>query len=141
MRDVDKLWKLLMDLDAQEPRECATNFDHAESISRFHKVREALETEFQTQLPYESGPAIQDAAFHSWVALPSPKGPASVRFSNFDALVAVWGDDETVPTDLLERAVGVLERHGYTFVPFSLLKQPHEEPDIPDWWARFFEYV
>jgi hypothetical protein len=143
MRELDQLEGLLQRLDEGEPRDRPTTFDYDSVSARFHEVRRALEAEFRTDLRFETGAKIQDAAFHSYVALPSPLGPASVRFSNFGDLTSIWSDEKTVPPEILVRAIGVLERHGYVYVPFSLLERPftQDDPNIRDWWTRFFDYV
>jgi hypothetical protein len=94
----------------------------------------------------ETGSHIQDASFHSHVCLPVGNGHfALIRFSNFGDLVTV-SDDELVPEMTMRVVRGLISRHGYIYVPATVLAEPYTGTNpgvtgIRSWWIRYFDWV
>ena len=131
-----------------DPRrwEYPVGFDYGATTRRFTEFAEALSSALGVPLRSETGSLIQDASFHSQIFLPLGEGRhAVIRFSNFGDM-ATLSEDEPVPPELLKAVVGLLERHGYVYVPASVLAQPYTGRNtgvtgIRDWWIRYFDWV
>jgi hypothetical protein len=55
-------------------------------------------------------------------------------------------EDESVPAALLKTVIELLEKHGYVYVPSTVLDQPYtgripRELGIDTWWIRYFDWL
>lgn len=88
----------------------------------------------------------QDAALVMW-ALVSKRGEPealcpAIRFSTYGRLATIEGEELLSP-GTVTAIQHHLERRGYRFVSTRvLLAAPKAgEPDLSDWWTRFFDYL
>lgn len=121
-------------------------FDYKIAARRFTKFTEALSSALGVPLKSETGNTIQDASFHSQIFLPVEEERYTlIRFSNFGDMATISAD-EPVPTALMEAVVKLLDKHGYVYVPASILEQPYTGRNpgvtgISNWWIRYFDWV
>jgi hypothetical protein len=134
-----------------DPKHCEhpPGFDYKMAERRFAKFAEALSSALGVPLKSETGAKIQDASFHSQIYLPlGEERYALIRFSNFGdmATVGTVSEDESVPAALMKTVVELLEKHGYVYVPASVLDRPYTgripgELGIGTWWIRYFDWL
>lgn len=122
------------------------NFDYRASLVKFECFAKDLSQLIDTPLKSESGTNIQDASFHSQIYLPLPDGHhALIRFSNFGNMTTI-SEDEPLPEDTLNRLKALFDKHGYIYVPATVLDQPYSGCNpgvrgIDTWWIRYFDWV
>jgi hypothetical protein len=121
-------------------------FDHASATARFARLVDDLSAALTVAPRVETGSNIQDASFHSQIYLPLADGRfALVRFSNFGDMVAV-SDNEPVPERTMRVFQDLFARHGYVYVPATVLAEPYTGGNpgvtgIDSWWIRYFDWV
>ena len=144
------LMELLQKHDDPRRWESPIRFDYESATRRFAAFTEVLSAVLGLPLGLplnsETRSHIQDASFHSqiYVRLDAERNALS-RFSNFGDLATV-SEDEPIPEEILKTIVGLLEKHGYIYVPASILDQPYTGKNpgvtgIRNWWIRFFDWV
>ena len=137
----EELLQLFGRLDDPKWWEAPPGFDRTKATQRVRSFVSELNADLAEPATVETGPAIQDASFHSQVELPGGR----LRFSSFGDMVAFTPDHE-VPTELV-KLVGLLApRHGYRLIPTEVLELPYTGRNpgvtgIATWWSRFFDWV
>lgn len=142
-------WQLLREHDDPIRWEYPSGFDHLAAIAKFEAFSKELSLSLGLPLKTETGSYIQDASFHSQIYVPQTDDRyAQVRFSNFGNMVSVFSvfEDQPVTEDMLEIIKVLLEKHGYVYVPESILDQPYTGRNpgvtgISNWATRFFDWV
>lgn len=138
--------ELLKRHDDPQRWEYPEGFDYDRATKRFATFADDLSVALGHQLNTESGSHIQDASFHSQIYLPlNDEWRAVMRFSNFGDMVAI-SDDESVPAQSMKLILDLLTKHGYVYVPSSVLEEsyPGTNPGVTgirDWWIRYFDWV
>lgn len=126
--------------------EYPTGFDDEAATRRFASFSAALSSALELPLKSETGSHIQDASFHSQIYVPLKANRNTlIRFSNFGDMATVR-EDEPVPKRIMATIVDQLQKHGYVYVPASILEQPYTGTNpgvtgIRSWWIRYFDWV
>jgi hypothetical protein len=122
------------------------DFDYDAAQLRFVQFVDDLSLILGVRPEVITGEYLQDANYHSEVLIPTGVTHASaMRFSYFGDLVTII-DPENFAGTWLSAITALLRKHGYVYVPISLLKQPYtgenqgEGDGVRDWFARYFEW-
>jgi hypothetical protein len=138
--------QLLRENDDPTQWEYPRDFDYHLATTEFAKFADELSMAQGVALKTETGVIIQDNSFHSQICIPLPGDRSAVnRFSNFGKMVTV-SEDESVPKEMLSTMKELFSRHGYVYVPASILDQPYTGRNpgvtgIRTWWIRYFDWV
>ena len=142
-------WQLLREHDDPICWEYPSGFDYGLATAKFEVFSKERSLSLGLPLKTETGSHIQDASFHSQIYVPQADDRyAQVRFSNFGNMVSVFDvfEDQPVTENMLEIIKKLLEKHGYIYVPASILGQPYTGRNpgvtgIRNWGIRFFDWV
>ena len=140
--------QLLREHDDPAQAEAPRDFDRRAAETRFVKMAELIVAAFP-ESSFETGKAIQDAAFHGEVRLVLGRGcreHAVVRTSNFGGFVGIHDDAHSLNRDQRHRLLTLFADYGYTFIPEKTLALPYEGGNaalrgLADWWDRYFEWL
>ncbi|HYF37905.1 MAG TPA: hypothetical protein VD994_21565 [Prosthecobacter sp.] len=140
--------QLLRDADDPRRAEAPSGFDRRAAEARFAKMAEMIVAAFP-ESTFETGKAVQDAAFHGQVRLVLGRGcqeHALIRASNFGGFVAIHDDAHSLSREQRHWLLTLFPDQGYTFIPEKVLALPYDggNPDLralPDWWERYFEWL
>ena len=121
--------------------ECPRDFERHRAIARFRGFAAALDAAAGSAHDIETGSQIQDASFHSQIAL----GSGWLRFSNFGDMVSITPDYE-LDDATLALVSSLCHEKGYCFVPTAFGELPYDGTNpgvtgIRDWWIRYFDWV
>ena len=121
--------------------ECPEHFDRRSANSRFKAFAAALDQATGLVHAVETESYIQDASFHSQIAL----GSSWLRFSNFGDMVAIT-PDHVLDEPTLAIVQGLCRGMGYAFVPTEFAELPYDGKNpgvtgIRNWWIRYFDWV
>ena len=121
--------------------ESPPDFDYNAAASRFAAFVQDLSEAIGATVRSETGAEIQDASFHSQIALPG----GLLRFSSFGWMIAFAPDSE-VAEEILAVVRKLAATHGYILVPTAELERPYPRGDgtrfgIGTWWIRYFDYL
>lgn len=137
---------LLRQYDDPWSWEYPVGFDYDAATRRFAKFADALSALLGVPLKSETGSHIQDASFHSQIYVPlDSERYTLIRFSNFGNMATVR-EDELVPDEMKGTIIDLFEKHGYVYVPATVLDQPYTGTNtgvtgIRNWWIRYFDWV
>lgn len=132
---------LLEHYDDPEHWEQPAGFDWSAESRSFAAFVADLKRRFDRTFEVETGQLIQDASFHSQIALPG----GWLRFSKFGRMIALTPGSE-VPDNILAGIHDLAEEHRYTLVPTADLERPYPRGDgvrlgIRTWWIRYFDWL
>jgi len=112
---------------------------------KFLALAEDIQQVLGERLTVEHGAQIQDASFHGLVALPKSclleDYIVSLRISNFGNLATLYDVDDVVAPGCLDKIKDALKRHGYTYVPPWILREPYPHMGLGNWGVRYFDYL
>jgi len=132
---------LLERFDDPNHWERPADFDWPSESRAFGVFIADLQKELRREVDFETGTRIQDASFHSQIALPG----GLLRFSSFGWMIAFAPDSE-VAEEILAVVRKLAATHGYILVPTAELERPYPRGDgtrfgIGTWWIRYFDYL
>lgn len=147
-----ELHQLLIQNDVLGEWEFPPDANWSNEISRVKQFTPELEEVLKESLRLDDG--VQDASFFADLGVlaeqKNPNGTTHlcylicIRFSWFGGMFSIYGKNtERYDT---AKAVHVLNKHGYTYVPACELDAPHDGINKPyesnlTWWIRYFDYL
>jgi hypothetical protein len=120
-------------------------FCRRDAISWFTTLVRIIKERFP-EISHRTGLSIQDASFHSELAIRKGDRAALLRFSNFGYFAAIWDKDQCLSAQERQLVERILAMQGDRLVDADLLEREYtgRNPGVSGfrtWRERYFEFI